>query len=1212
MKYLKATLLGSGALASLLLSSVLTGCQDEDFGYTAEEIRAAAYDRNFVAKYGEIAPDQSWDFSKFAVQNFSGTRAMPSENNCDFDKTDVGIASQISLDIEDEWYYVEPHLLEAFNRNLGEGIDNTKQGSFNFEFTSTGAPFYIVPLFQGISGLQTDLHMEVTYKGETYDKQIWKKGQNLQKQVYGNLNWTTISETEEAFSNYYNKAEYEALYEASSFGAVASRSKPVRCIVPAGATIKMYVHVTKGRLANNVNTTNGNEYHDNNLAYTGVKQYSDGGKMISLSESLFEVPDAAKQRFGEHAMIIGCEDASYGTETVTVYRKENSTIKSYEVEAGQSFDGATVSKWNGDNDMNDLVFMFVSDDLPDVKEKDVIRKRYLIEDLGSVVDWDFNDVVVDVYQRSEKGEIVEQKAMIRQKCGTTDFDIMFKVGNQLSGSVFGRQHGRVRDAKADANWDKNMPEVTTGEEITFVDLSNFKVSGQWPWNHETNNIVVRVYPETNRIDESKPNIPNGDGNYPSTGAIDSDGVSSDDPSTPTNQDMANSENLVHFPERGQVPRIIAVDTDFPWSPENIDIDGNLWNFREVTTTAIKVNDIDAGVASGGGNHRVGSKVTIKAIPNPGYEFDRWSDGSTDATREITVASSESNSYEAQFKTRTSDAEKSFNVTVNVEGSGYIDSYWTQNVTYPKTFTISYINTDGSANDLGAQMVAVPNNGNKFLYWSDDKGNIQMDNATITVKNESNVTAHFAQENTRPLVIRIAKEDWDNWKTDKNSIKIYINDNGTIKDYTPNDNGQVSTTVNNEKVTVVVNINGLNSRDIKYQWSIKGNTNGSDTYETWDVGTGEENSISSNISNGLKEAKKQITVPLAGSSSSATAANVVTIGITSQVLIQYALRENNTVPTSSTNRDVSYGSAKINNTNSRQVYLHKNSTFNLSATPKDGYHFYGWYNGDNNSNFVSNQPVLREQKNDYRIYQNQRIEDGQYYITAVFEMNPTHQLQAIRQLYTFGTQNPFTDGASAGDVNLEWGSISGKNTINVPANVSVTATATTNSGYYHLGWRTFSDSNPISISEQTNYTTSNTNTTEYNPHAVYVQLSNMSTTINQATQFNSGNNSTHVLTDHSGFSSLISTAKKILIIIDLDGSNSSTNGSLLLKCGDYKDVRTKWEDNSFSVSNRTISFILDETDIQKIKNNSSKFFLQYYYDGDTQYIKINKLRYMRIL
>lgn len=44
-----------------------------------------------------------------------------------------------------------------------------------------------------------------------------------------------------------------------------------------------------------------------------------------------------------------------------------------------------------------------------------------------------------------------------------------------------------------------------------------------------------------------------------------------------------------------------------------------------------------GTVSGAGTYDVGTSVTVKATPNSGYRFVKWSDGNTSATRTVTIA-----------------------------------------------------------------------------------------------------------------------------------------------------------------------------------------------------------------------------------------------------------------------------------------------------------------------------------------------------------------------------------------------------------------------------------------------------------------------------------------------------------------------------------------------------------------------------------------------
>lgn len=52
-------------ILSLVSLMMLTGCQDEDFGYTQEDVFKAAYERNFIKAFGPVNPEETWDFSLF-------------------------------------------------------------------------------------------------------------------------------------------------------------------------------------------------------------------------------------------------------------------------------------------------------------------------------------------------------------------------------------------------------------------------------------------------------------------------------------------------------------------------------------------------------------------------------------------------------------------------------------------------------------------------------------------------------------------------------------------------------------------------------------------------------------------------------------------------------------------------------------------------------------------------------------------------------------------------------------------------------------------------------------------------------------------------------------------------------------------------------------------------------------------------------------------
>ena len=60
-----------------------------------------------------------------------------------------------------------------------------------------------------------------------------------------------------------------------------------------------------------------------------------------------------------------------------------------------------------------------------------------------------------------------------------------------------------------------------------------------------------------------------------------------------------------------------------------------------------VTPANSGTVSGGGSYTYGSTATLKATPNTGYKFVKWSDGNTSATRTVTVTGTAT--YTATFE-----------------------------------------------------------------------------------------------------------------------------------------------------------------------------------------------------------------------------------------------------------------------------------------------------------------------------------------------------------------------------------------------------------------------------------------------------------------------------------------------------------------------------------------------------------------------------------
>lgn len=63
-------------------------------------------------------------------------------------------------------------------------------------------------------------------------------------------------------------------------------------------------------------------------------------------------------------------------------------------------------------------------------------------------------------------------------------------------------------------------------------------------------------------------------------------------------------------------------------------------FERAKKITVSVNNPDYGSVSGGGDHAIGSTITLKATPASGYKFVAWGDGNTNATRTLKVSDNE--------------------------------------------------------------------------------------------------------------------------------------------------------------------------------------------------------------------------------------------------------------------------------------------------------------------------------------------------------------------------------------------------------------------------------------------------------------------------------------------------------------------------------------------------------------------------------------------
>lgn len=121
---------------------------------------------------------------------------------------------------------------------------------------------------------------------------------------------------------------------------------------------------------------------------------------------------------------------------------------------------------------------------------------------------------------------------------------------------------------------------------------------------------------------------------------------------------------------------------------------------KVTLTA----DETMGKVTGAGEVKAGEEVTISAVPNDGYEFVSWSDGSTEATRKITVTKditltatfAEKPSYSALYIIYGNEWQASKSNSLERQADNH---------TWKKTITLTDSNKDFSGNGPGFFIVS---------------------------------------------------------------------------------------------------------------------------------------------------------------------------------------------------------------------------------------------------------------------------------------------------------------------------------------------------------------------------------------------------------------------------------------------------------------------------------------------------------------------------
>jgi hypothetical protein len=423
------------------------------------------YEANFVEKYGEVDPNQSWDFSTgtptISLPSSSakaGTRAGGYERKN---------SDEVYSDDKDVYYEFPAATINKMKEVFVEGRDNRNLGTA-FAMHAPANAIYIMPMYMGQSAGNFELWMHV--EGIAEDIKVWSKWQDLEVKPKADSDWKNVKD--------HNSG-------SNCVGVAAIRSKYYKFSgLPENAVMHFYLKITE--------TASG--YNEKNQILTSISGYMRDFKFGNdgFPTGLKGIDENITK---PEAMIIGVEDA-------------------------------TTSK--SDHDYNDVVFMiygepYVPQTFKVEEFETTYSKRYMIEDLGSTDDFDFNDIVVDVQETFTQKKTTDeqgletwsdpvlkgQKAILRHRGGILPFELT--IGN----TKLEKMDGVLSD---DPNTEFN------------------NVTG---WNRNSNNISIKVYQSAD----------------------------------------SQTANQVNFPQTGAIPMIIATDTNVAWSAERV-----AFNWKEFMPT----------------------------------------------------------------------------------------------------------------------------------------------------------------------------------------------------------------------------------------------------------------------------------------------------------------------------------------------------------------------------------------------------------------------------------------------------------------------------------------------------------------------------------------------------------------------------------------------------------------------------------------------------